>query len=283
MNLFSFLNDPFMQMALFAMLISSFLSGTIGSFVVVKRIIFIAGSISHSILAGMGICVWLQKTQGLAWATPISGAFIAAVISAVLMGWIHLNHRQREDTVIAAIWSIGMAIGVIFLSITPGNHGNIMDFLFGNILWTTSQDLLFLGLLTLCLLAIVLFNYRKFVALCFDEEQALLQGVNVKKLYLLLLSMIAVTIVTFIQIVGTILVISLLTIPATFAGLFTRKLPSMMILSTILCMILSFLGLQSSYFLNLPPGATIALFSAICYLGALIIKKNRKSFASPIH
>ncbi len=277
MHLFSFLNDSFMQMALFAMLISSVLSGSIGSFVVVKRIIFIAGSISHSILAGMGVCLWLQKTQGLAWATPMGGAFAAAILSAIFIGWIHLHHRQREDAVIAAIWSTGMAIGVIFLSITPGNHGNIMDFLFGNVLWTTPKDLLFLGVLSASLLIIVLFNYRKFLVLCFDEEQALLQGIHVKRLYLLLLSMIAMTIVTLVQIVGTILVISLLTIPSTFAGLITRKLPSMMIVATVLCILFSFFGLASSYVLNWPPGATIALFSAVCYLLALTVKKNRKT------
>lgn len=273
-----FFNDSFIQMALFASLLASLASGTMGAFVVVKRIVFIAGSISHSILAGTSFCLWLQKTQNIAWITPTHGAFAAAVGSALLLGWIHLNYRQREDAIIAAIWSTGMAIGIIFLSVTPGNNVEMMNFLFGNILWITSKDLLLLGALDLLIILTVVFNYRKFLALCFDEEQALLRGIPVKKLYMLLLSVIAITIVLLVQIIGTILVIALLTIPATFASLFTRSLPAMMIVATLLCALFSFGGLVTSYYLTWPAGATIALFSAVCYLFALFVKKKRFSW-----
>lgn len=274
-----FFSDPFIQMALFASLLASLASGMMGSFVVVKRIVFIAGSISHSILAGTSFCLWLQKTQNIAWISPTHGAFAAAVGSALLLGWIHLKYRQREDAVIAAIWSTGMAIGIIFLSVTPGNNVEMMNFLFGNILWITQKDLLFLGGLDLIIILTVALNYRKFLALCFDEEQALLRGIPVKKLYMLLLSVIAITIVLLVQIIGTILVIALLTIPATFAGLFTRNLPSMMIGATLLCALFSFGGLTASYILNWPAGATIALFAAVCYLLALFFKKKRMSWS----
>jgi zinc transport system permease protein len=247
-----FFNDSFVQMALLASLLASLASGTIGAFVVVKRIVFIAGSISHSILAGTSFCLWLQKTQNIPWITPIHGAFLAAILSALLLGWIHLKYRQREDAIIAAIWSTGMAIGIIFLSVTPGNNVEMMNFLFGNILWITSHDLLLLGALDLLIILTVAFNYRKFLALCFDEEQALLRGIPVKKLYMLLLSIIAITIVLLVQIIGTILVIALLTIPATFASLFTRNLPAMMIAATLLCALFSFGGLTTSYYLNWP-------------------------------
>lgn len=273
--MFSFLVDPFMQMALWTMLLASLTSGTVGSFVVIKRIIFIAGSISHSILAGMGFCLWLQKVQGVAWIAPIDGAFVAGIVSALLIGYIHLHYRQREDAVIASIWSTGMAIGVIFIAITPGNSVEMMDFLFGNILWATKRDLLFLALLNGGVLGLLFLNYRKFMAICFDEEQAYLQGLPVKRLYLLLLSLIAVTVVLLVQIVGAILIISLLTIPATLASLFTKKLSTMMTLATLFSMLLSFLGLAASYNLNWPPGASVALFSAVCYLLALLIKQRK--------
>lgn len=275
MLLNSFLHNSFFQMAFWASLLASIASGTIGSFVVVKRIVFIAGSISHSILAGMGFCLWLQRTQGIAWIDPISGAFAAAVVSALLIGWIHLNYRQREDAVIAAIWSTGMAIGIIFLSLTPGNNAEMMNFLFGNILWINSRDLLLLGGLDALLLLIVAFNYRRFLALCFDEEQSLLQGVSVRRLYLLLLSAVAITIVLLVQIIGTILVIALLTLPATIANLFTHRLLSMMIAAIGLCALFSFFGLSVSYVLDWPPGATIALLTALCYLFVLPIKKKK--------
>jgi zinc transport system permease protein len=273
-----FLNDSFIQMALLASLLASIASGTMGSFVVVKRIVFIAGSISHSILAGTSFCLWLQRTQGVNWIGPIEGAFLAAIGSALLLGWIHLNYRQREDSVIAAIWSTGMAIGIIFLSVTPGNNVEMMNFLFGNILWITPKDLILLGSLDVLILLVIAFNYRKFLAFCFDEEQALLRGVPIRKLYMLLLSIIAITIVLLVQIIGTILVIALLTIPATFASLFTRSLPSMMIAATLFCTLFSFGGISTSYFFNWPPGATIALFSASCYLLALLVKNKKLSW-----
>ena len=211
-------------MALLASLLASIASGTIGSFVVIKRIAFIAGAISHSILGGMGLCLWLQRSYGIQWLDPLFGAFAGSIGSAMLLGWIHLNYRQREDAVIAAIWSTGMAIGVIFISLTPGTNVELMNFLFGNILWINTRDLIFLGILDIFILGFIFFYYRRFLAICFDEEQALLRGIPVRRLYMLLLSLVAVTVVLLIQVIGTVLVIALLTIPATLAGLFTNRL-----------------------------------------------------------
>jgi zinc transport system permease protein len=275
----AFIDNPFLQTALWASLLAALASGMIGSFVVVKRIAFIAGSISHSVLGGMGLCLWLQRTYGISWLDPMIGAFGGSILSALLIGWIHLNYRQREDAVIAAVWSTGMAIGVIFLSLTPGTNVELMNFLFGNILWVTTRDLILLASLDVLLLAATLVYYRKFLALCFDEEQALLQGVAVRRLYLLLLSLTAVSIVLLIQIIGTILVIALLTIPATLASLFTHRLHVMMGTAILLAALLSFLGLSAAYTLNWPPGATIALLAAMAYLLALSIKKRVTSYS----
>jgi len=261
-------------MALWAGLLVSLASGVIGSFVVVKRIAFIAGSISHSVLGGMGLCLFLQRTYHISWLDPLLGAFAGSILSALLIGWIHLNYRQREDAVIAAIWSTGMAVGVIFLSLTPGTNVELMNFLFGNILWVSSKDLLMPAALDGAILAIVALYYRRFLAICFDEEQALLQGVAVRRLYLLLLSLVAVSIVLLIQIIGTVLVIALLTIPATMAGLFTRRLHAMMGTAVAFCALFSFFGLSTAYFLNWPPGATIALLAAASYLLSLPLKKK---------
>ncbi len=269
-----FADNIFLQMALWASLLASFASGVIGSFVVVKRIAFIAGSISHSILGGMGLALWLQRTYGILWLDPILGAFAGSIASALLIGWIHLNYRQREDAVIAAIWSTGMAIGVIFLSLTPGTNVELMNFLFGNILWIHTRDLWMLAVLDGLILLLVSLYYRKFLSLCFDEEQALLQGVAVRRLYLLLLSLVAISIVLLIQIIGTILVIALLTIPATVASLFTRRLHVMMGAAALLCALFSFFGLSAAYTLDWPPGATIALLAAAVYLLSLPLKKK---------
>src|SRR5690348_10874400 len=102
--------NPLLLAALFAGFAASIVSGIIGSYVVVKRIVFIGGSISHSVLSGIGLCIWLERAKGVEWASPLLGALAAAILSALLIGWIHLHYRQREDSVIAALWSIGMAV-----------------------------------------------------------------------------------------------------------------------------------------------------------------------------
>ncbi len=271
-----FTENVFLQMALWASLLASLASGVIGSFVVVKRISFIAGSIAHSVLGGMGFFLWLQRTYGLTWLDPIWGAFVSAIASALLLGWTHLHFRQREDAVIAAIWSTGMAIGMIFLSLTPGTNVELLNYLFGNILWIENRDLIRLAVLDGVILAIVALYYRRFLALCFDEEQALLQGVPVKRLYLLLLTLVALSIVLLMQIIGTILVIALLTIPATLASLFTHRFFLMMGAAAAFCALFSWLGLSAAEALNWPPAATIALVAALGYLVLLPLKKKKK-------
>ncbi|HSX10097.1 MAG TPA: metal ABC transporter permease [Chlamydiales bacterium] len=270
-----FTDNVFIQMALWASLLASLSSGVIGSFVVIKRISFIAGSISHSVLGGMGFCLWLQRSYGVEWLDPVWGAFASAILSALILGWIHLNYRQREDAVIAAIWSTGMAIGMIFLSLTPGTNVELFNYLFGNILWIEGRDLMRLAILNGAILVIVAIYYRRFLAICFDEEQALLQGVAVGRLYLLLLSLMAISIVLLMQIIGNILVIAMLTIPATLASLFTHRLVIMMGISIAFCALFSILGLSVATLFNWPPSATIALVAAFGYLLLLPLKRRK--------
>lgn len=270
-------------MALWASLLASIAGGIIGSFVVIKRISFIAGSISHAVLGGMGLCLWLQRTYGWEWLDPIWGAFASAIGAALLLGWIHLQYRQREDAVIAAIWSTGMAIGIIFLSITPGTNVELLNILFGNILWVSSFDLLRLALLNGVILCIVTLNYRKFLTLCLDEEHAILQKVAVQKLYLLLLSLVAISVVLLMQIMGTILVIALLTIPATLAALFTCRLWVMMGIAAGFFALFSTLGLTLSALLNWPPAATMTLLASLFYLLLLPWKKKKIYLRKPAY
>lgn len=261
----SLLSFPFLATSLLAGIASSITSGIIGSYVVVKRIVFISGSIAHSVLGGMGAFLYLKRTYELRWLDPLYGALLAAIISALLIGWIHLKYREREDTVIAAIWSTGMAVGVIFVSLTPGYNVELMNFLFGNILWISKTDLMLLtslaGLVVLATLAL----HQKFQAVCFDETEAELRGISTKKYYLTLLSLVAVSVVILIQIVGAILVITMLTIPAAIASHFSKKLSHMMIRAVLFSALFTAAGLILSFYLNWPPGATIALASAAAY------------------
>lgn len=269
----NFFQNPFLLMALFAGLAASVASGIVGSYVVVKRIVFISGSIAHSVLGGMGLFLYLRRTFDLPWLRPIYGALVAAIAAAFIIGWIHLHYKQREDTVIAALWASGMAVGVIFVSLTPGYNVELMNFLFGNILWTSGANLITLLILDAVVVAIVLLLHSKFLAICFDEKEAALQKIPVTSLYFLLLSLIAITTVLLIQVIGAILVIAMLTLPAAIAGSFTKRLSHMMLLAILIGSFFTFLGLFLSYVLNWPPGATISLTTTIAYLLHLPLKR----------
>jgi zinc transport system permease protein len=269
------IQTPFLLLSIFAGIAASFASGIIGSFVVVKRIVSISGSIAHSVLGGMGLCVYLNKKFGFNFLLPLHGALGAGLLSAVLIGWIHLKYKEREDTVIALIWATGMSLGVVFLSLTPGYNVELLNFLFGNILWVSKQDIYLLVGLDLFILAVVALCYRRFLAICFDEDQAMLQGLRVHFLYLLLLCMVAISVVLLIQVVGAILVIAMLAIPAAIASSFTSRLSTMMCMATVFGIIFNFVGIYISYECNWPPGSTISLVAASAYILALLFTKRQ--------
>ncbi len=271
--------NPFLFMALAAGCAASFASGIIGSFVVVKRIVALSGSIAHSVLGGMGIFLWLKRTYGMDFLSPLQGALAAGILSALAMGWIHLKYREREDTVIAAIWSTGMSIGVIFIALTPGYNVELLNFLFGNILWVTHSDIYLLLSLDVLIGAAVALFYRKFLAICFDEEQAQLQKLPVGRIYLLLLCLVAISVVLLIQVVGAILVITMLAIPAAIAATMTNHLAKMMLYATLLGALFTLLGLFCSYELNWPPGATISLVAALGY-SVNLLRGQRSTYAA---
>ena len=272
-------SNPFIQASLLAALLASFASGVIGSYVVIKRIVFISGSIAHSVLGGMGLFLWLGRTYQIPWLNPLMGAFVASIFSAMIIGWIHLRFRERKDAIIASVWSTGMAIGVIFISLTPGYTTEIMNFLFGNILWTTPTDLLLLLILDFVILISVGLFYNQFLAISFDEQQARLGGLNITFYYFFLLILIAISVVLLIQVIGVILVIALLSLPAMIASLFSKKLIYMMGLSILIAAFFNLSGIVLSYELNWPMGATIALISAIFYMLILGIQKKMKTLA----
>lgn len=260
--------------ATLAGLAASISGGIMGSYVVVKRISFISGSISHSVLAGIGFFLWLQRSHNVLWASPLSGALVASIISALLIGWIHMSYRQREDSVIAAVWSIGMALGVLFMSQTPGFNVELTNFLVGNILWVSSDDLIVLVALDLFVIAAVFILHERLLAICFDEEQARLQGVTVNRLYMFLLTLIAITVVLLMQVVGIMLVMTMLTLPATIANLFTKQLSRMMLISIVLSAAFSLLGTFFAFHLDFPVGATIALLAGASYVVALAFRQK---------
>lgn len=254
-----------MQYALLACLLASIGCGVIGTLVVVKRIGFLAGGIAHTVLAGMGIAFFYG-------ASPVLGAIIAALLSAILIGWIKLQWRQDEDILIAAFWSVGMAIGILFISQTPGYNIDLMSYLFGNILLVSESDLRLMLLLDCAIIATVLFFYKQFLATVFDEEYASLCGVNVKFFYIFMLCMIALTVVLLIQIVGLILIIALLILPAASAAQFSSSVSRMMVIAVLLSIFITISGLIISYQPDLPSGSTIIVVAGFVYLFSILLR-----------
>ncbi|MBK1717754.1 metal ABC transporter permease [Thiocystis violacea] len=254
----------FLQTALLAGLLASVGCGVIGTFVVVKRIAFMAGGIAHSVLGGMGAALYF----GL---DPFAGALVAAILSALLIGAVRLAWKTQEDTMIGALWAIGMAIGVLFIAKTPGYASDLMSFLFGNILLVPTRELWLMAGLDLVLILTVALFYRQFLAVTFDEEFARLRGVPVTFFYLLLLCLVAVTVVLLIQVVGLILVIALLTLPAAIAGHYVRSLGVMMLVATLLGGLFTSLGLALSFGPDLPAGPTMILLAGGVYLASALL------------
>lgn len=258
--------QSFLQTALLAGLLASLGTGVVGSFVVVKRITFLAGGIAHSVLGGIGVAVY-------AGFDPLLGALAAAILAALLIGWVRLTWHAQEDTLIGALWAIGMAVGIILVAKTPGYSSDLMSYLFGNILLVPRRELWLMGGLDLMLLIVIGLFYRQLVAVCFDEELARLRGVNVTAFYLLLLVLVAVTVVLLIQVVGLILVIALLTLPAAIAGHYVQSLARMMALATLIGGLLTTIGLALSYGPDLPVGPTIILLAGAVYILTAIVSQ----------
>lgn len=266
----SILNYEFMQNALLVGILASIACGIIGSYVVVKRMVFISGSISHTAYGGIGIGYYLGIS-------PIMAASVFTLCAAVLMGLISRRFAQRQDTIIGMMWAVGMAIGIIFVHLSHGYTADLMSYLFGNILTVPRGDLWFIIALNVIILAAVLYYYEEFRAIAFDEEFAEVIGIKTERMNLLLLILVALTVVVLIRVVGIILVIALLTMPAAIAGQFTSDLKKMMIMATALGMGFTSGGLLLAYYFNLPSGATIILLAAACFIISFVSKNLSKT------
>lgn len=272
----------FLQSAVLAALLASVGCGLMGTYVVVKRIAFLAGGIAHSVLGGMGAAVYFGFD-------PLHGALVAAVVAALIIGWVRLSWLAQEDTLISALWAVGMAVGVLFIAKTPGYQSDLMSFLFGNILLVRSQSLWLMAGLDLLLLGIMVTYHRQFLVTVFDEEFARLRGVPVGLFYLLLLVLVALTVVLLIQVVGLILVLALLTLPAAMAGHYVHSLSGMMVIATLLGAVLSVGGLALSFGPDLPAGPTIVLLAGCAYVVSAVLtrflsrRRAQRVAGRPVH
>ena len=271
----------FLQYALLTGVMASVACGIIGSYVTVRRITYIAGAIAHCTLGGMGIAGYLSKEYGWHFLTPLTGAVIAALIAALVIAFAQNRGHVRQDTVLSAVWSIGMAVGIIFISKTGGYNEDLMSYLFGDILMVSKSDLILIAGLDTVLVLSVLGLYNRLLAISFDEEFSKLSGIPVGLYNTIFLCLVALTVVLLVQVVGILLVVALLTLPAAAAGKITKGLPMMMVVATLLCLLSTIGGLAVSYKPDLPAGAMIILVAGFIYLvNSIWEKKRRRAFSS---
>ncbi len=260
----------FMRNALAAGVLVSFACGIIGTYVVINRIVFLSGGIAHAAYGGIGLGYFLGVN-------PVIGAIAFSLISSLGMGMVHRKTGQRSDTIIGVMWAIGMALGIIFLDMSPGYKADLMSYLFGSILAVPNSDLIIMLVLNFIILVLVALFYRELQAISFDETFAFVVNVPVDRLYLMLVCLIGLTVVMTMRIVGLIMVIALMTMPPAIAGLFVKDMKRMMVLSVGLSILFTFIGLLLSYYLNLTSGATIILVSGVAYLVSFLIQKRRQT------
>jgi len=260
------LQYEFMQNALLAGILISIAAGIIGSLVIVNRITFLAGGIAHSSYGGIGIAIYMGIPV-------LFGATVFSIITAVIIAILTLNDKKRIDSIIGIMWATGMAIGIVFVDMTPGYNVDLMSYLFGSIIAVPTGDIWYMFGLDVVIIALVTFFYREFLAISYDQQFAYLRGINVKFFYTLLLVLAALTVVAAIKVVGLILVIALLTIPTYLAEIFSNKLSKMMFLSSLFATFFTIVGLSISYLYDISSGASIILVAVLSLIVTKIFKR----------
>lgn len=249
----------FLQYALCTSIFASIICGVIGIIIVEKNLVMMSGGIAHTSYGGIG----LGYLMGF---EPILGAFLFSSCAALGIGFIKRKGSVRFDVVIALFWSLGMALGILFIALMPGYPPDLSSYLFGNILSVTKANLYLIIGLTFIVILVIFILFNDWKAYLFDEEFASIIGIKTAFLEYLLLVLIAMSVVVLIRVVGIILVLALLTAPAAIAGMISSRFEHRMIYAVIIGTFFCIAGLGISYLMNIASGATIVILSSICYL-----------------
>ncbi|KUE73672.1 hypothetical protein AUQ37_08425 [Candidatus Methanomethylophilus sp. 1R26] len=252
------------------------LCGTVGAYVVVGRKVAVTGGIAHTTFGGVGFAYYVMSVYGISWMSPMAGALLFSVAAAVVMVVCRRADGVREDTVIGALWAVGMAAGVVFMCymdrsvIVPSSYESI---LFGNMLLIDSGKLAVMAAVSASVLAAVMFFYRDFRIMTFDRVHAKVSGMNVAALDLLLHVLIAVTCVMVANVVGIVMIIALMTVPAAIGSIVSRGMAGTMAAGVVSALAMSFLGLLLSLAMDTPPGATVVLVLGASFAAVLAVRR----------
>ena len=272
------LNYTFMQNALIAALLASIVTGIIGTIAIEKKLISMSGGIAHASFGGIGFGYLLGFE-------PIWGGLVFAVGSSVLISRLSKNSKIKADTMTGILWSFGMALGILFISLAPGYMPDMTSYLFGDILSVSTSSLIYMGIFTAVIIFVFAMLYNHLISYMFDEEYSKARGINTKVLEWIVYIMIPIGIMVLIKIVGIILTIALMTIPVSIAKLICKSIKRVIIASMILSAVFSVAGLTISYYVNIPSGVCIILLSTVVYLLLLAVKHRvqKKLHSQRVH
>jgi zinc transport system permease protein len=261
-NLFEY---SFVVRSLLGALFASITAGIAGTYIVSKRLVFLSGGITHASFGGIGLGYFLGIS-------PVLGAAVFGLGAALGMEYMSARGRMREDSAIGILWALGMAVGIIFIYLTPGYAPNLMSYLFGSILTVTYGDIIALGIISLVLIAYTALFYRTLLYISFDESYARTFTTHVDLFKYISVGLTGLAIVLNIRMAGVIMIIALLTIPANIVMLFTREYLRIIVLSTVVSFIAISAGFAVSWFINLPTGATIVTVLVLFWLTARAVR-----------
>ncbi len=275
-TIWSALQYGFMQNALITAALVSIACGIIGTYVVLKRIVFLSGGVAHAAYGGIGLGYLLKIP-------PLVSALGFSLLASFSMAWVHRKTKERSDTIIGVMWALGMALGIIFVDLASGYKADLMSYLFGSILAVSQLELLLMAVMDILIIIMVALFFKEFLALSFDETFTTIRNVAVDWLYVILVGMIGLTVVMMMRVVGLIMVIALLTIPPAISNMFVKDMKKMMVMSILLSLVFTTSGLLVSYLIDLTSGAVIIMISGIAYLLSYVgknlyqIYKNRQA------
>ncbi len=271
-------DNPFLLTGLLAGLLASLACGVIGPYVVTRRIVFLAGAVAHVAVGGIGAAIFLAARFPGAFGgfRPLYGAAAAAVLSAVAIAYAHHRAGDRVDTLIGALWAVGMAVGILLIKFTPGYQTELMSYLFGNLATVSWGNVRLMTLLVAAIGIVAALFHKRLLAICLDAEQAELQGVNALATHAVLLVLVALTVICLTQVVGLILVIALLSLPAATAGHHVARLASMIWLSTAIALVVTTLPRIAVYGTRISPEPAIVLAAGAVYLASAAVSRRKR-------
>ena len=266
------LSYEFLTRALVASILSGITCGIVGCYIVARRMVFLSGGITHASFGGLGMALY-------AGVDPLLGSLSFAALSSVGIEFAARRGRMREDSAVGIIWALGMAIGVVFMSLRPGYATDLTSYMFGNILLVNDADIEYLTWLTLFVVVGALMMLRKLMFVTFDEDYAKSQGLNTALIAYIMAVVIAVTIVLSIKVMGIILLLSLMTIPAVIANSLTKDYRWMTLWSAIVAVVGNVAGFVVSYIWDIPTGSCIifTMMAMLISVKILSLCRNRLS------